>query len=146
MRNDSQGDTPLDNTSDEIENDQEDSESSDVEIYLDSFDSSNSTGHMNVLTATSMLKIFFFSLILAAYTHQFWDRRASFFPQVFLFGFCGHRSTWTIVLVHLFLPLDVLQFHLHPFSRSPTWPVKLARWHPVQLTRIHICANFLHEA
>jgi hypothetical protein len=72
MRNSPDGDTPLDNNNDEIENDQEDSESSDVEIYLNSFDSNNSASCMNVLSGTSMLRFFFSSFIFAAYTHQFW--------------------------------------------------------------------------
>lgn len=58
MRNNSEGDTlaAFDNSSDDVENDQEDSESSDVEIYLDS---NNSAEHKHVLSSTGVLQIFF---------------------------------------------------------------------------------------
>jgi hypothetical protein len=56
MRNNSEGDSAFDNSSDDVENDQEDSESSDVEIYLDS---NNSAEHKHVLSSTGVLQFFF---------------------------------------------------------------------------------------
>jgi len=126
-RNTSESDTAIDNSNDDVENDQEDSESSDVEIYLNSFDSDNSTTRMNVLSGTSMLQFFFsrpflshIRIILAGLHHSF--RRS------FLFMHCGHRSTWTTVLVCLawssslfFSVLSRVRQHGRRFSLPVVW-------------------------
>ena len=86
---DSEGDTSLHNSNIENSNDQEDSESSDVEIYLDSFDSNTSTERMHVLSGPSTLHFFFFLVHSSRIYASFFLRDsaqsqvASFLPPVF---------------------------------------------------------------